>query len=228
MPAPPDDDAPSDNPEAEERIQFMLRLRARGIRDLRLLRALERAPRALFMPQRFADIAAHDIALPIGGGQTSPAPSMVAAMIEALECGANGRALEIGAGSGYAAALLAQLCREVVSLERQRPLALEATARLTAFGLDNVKVQWADGLAFEGAGAKFDSILIHALIEAPPPRLAALLNPGGALVAVVAGKAGADQRILRWTPRPDGSLAESERGAARGFRALAPGVTGGS
>ena len=66
------------------------------------------------------------------------------------------------------AALLAQLCGEVISLERQRPLALEATARLTAFGLGNVKVQWADALAFEAAGARFDSILVHALVEAPP------------------------------------------------------------
>ena len=134
MAAPSDDSAPSANPEAEERIQFMLRLRARGIRDLRLLRALERAPRSLFMPQRYADVAARDIALPIGGGQTSPPPSMVAAMIEALDPPPRGRVLEVGAGSGYATALLAQLSGEVVSLERRRTLALEAAARLSAFG----------------------------------------------------------------------------------------------
>ncbi len=98
MATPADDRAPSANPEAEERIQFMLRLRARGIRDLRLLRALERAPRSLFMPQRYADVAARDIALPIGGGQTSPPPSVVAAMIEALDPPPRGRVLEVGAG----------------------------------------------------------------------------------------------------------------------------------
>ena len=70
--------------EAEERAQFTLTMRARGINDLRLLRALERAPRALFMPQRFADISGRDITLPIGCGQTSPPPSIVAAMIAAL------------------------------------------------------------------------------------------------------------------------------------------------
>ena len=153
MATPSDDRAPSANPEAEERIQFMLRLRARGIRDLRLLRALERAPRSLFMPQRYADVAARDIALPIGGGQTSPPPSVVAAMIEALDPPPRGRVLEVGAGSGYATALLAQLSGEVVSLERRRTLALEAAARLSAFGVDNARVEWADALAYDaGAG----------------------------------------------------------------------------
>jgi protein-L-isoaspartate(D-aspartate) O-methyltransferase len=226
MPAPPDESGPSANPEAEERIQFMLRLRARGIRDLRLLRALERAPRALFMPQRYADIAGRDIALPIGGGQTSPAPSVVAAMIEALDPAPRGRTLEVGTGSGYATALLAQLCAEVVSLERRRPLALEAAARLSAFGLDNVRVEWADALAFAGAGAHFDAILVHALIEAPPTGLLALLNPGGVLVAVVASETGSDQRIVRWAVKPDGTSDMEERGATRVFRALTPGVTG--
>jgi protein-L-isoaspartate(D-aspartate) O-methyltransferase len=226
MPAPPDERAPSANPEAEERIQFMLRLRARGIRDLRLLRALERAPRALFMPQRFADIAGRDIALPIGGGQTSPAPSVVAAMIEALDPAPRGRTLEVGTGSGYATALLAQLCGEAVSLERRRPLALEAAARLSAFGLDNVQVEWADALAFDGAGARFDSILVHALVEAPPTRFLALLNPGGGLVAVVAGETAPDQRIVRWTLKADGTSEMSERGATRVFRTLSPGLAG--
>ena len=152
MATPADDRAPSANPEAEERIQFMLRLRARGIRDLRLLRALERAPRSLFMPQRYADVAARDIALPIGGGQTSPPPSVVAAMIEALDPPPHGRVLEVGAGSGYATALLAQLSGEVVSLERRRTLALEAAARLSAFGLDNARVEWADALAYDAGG----------------------------------------------------------------------------
>jgi protein-L-isoaspartate(D-aspartate) O-methyltransferase len=224
MAAPPDRSDPGANPEAEERVQFMLRLRARGIRDLRVLRALERAPRALFMPQRFADIAGRDIALPIGGGQTSPAPSTVAAMIEALDPPPRGRALEVGAGSGYAAALLAQLCGEVVSLERRRPLALEAAARLSAFGLGNVRVEWADALAFEGG--RFDAILVHALIEAPPASLWASLNPGGALVAALAVEAAADQRITRWTKKPDGWWEATERGATRMFRPLLSGVTG--
>src|SRR5271163_5290655 len=121
----PQDDAAA-NPEAEERAQFMLRLRARGIDDLRLLRALERAPRALFMPQRYSDIAARDIALPIGCGQTAPPPSIVAAMIETLDVQPGAQVLEIGGGTGYASALLAQMAGEILSLERCETLAVEA------------------------------------------------------------------------------------------------------
>src|SRR5271157_1498107 len=130
--------------EAEERAQFTLAMRARGVNDLTLLRALERAPRALFMPQRFADISGRDIALPIGCGQTSPAPSVLAIMIAALGLQPSDRVCEIGTGTGYCTALLAQLAKEVVSLERFQTLALEASARLKAFGLANVAVQWTD------------------------------------------------------------------------------------
>jgi protein-L-isoaspartate(D-aspartate) O-methyltransferase len=228
MATPPDDRAPSANPEAEERIQFMLRLRARGIRDLRLLRALERAPRALFMPQRYADVAARDIALPIGGGQTSPPPSVVAAMIEALDPPPRGRVLEVGAGSGYATALLAQLSGEVVSLERRRPLALEAAARLSAFGIDNAQVEWADALAYDPGPARFDAILVHAAVESPPMRLLAPLAEGGALVAVVAGERAADQRIVRWVRQPGRDAFDaSECGSVRAFRPLTAGLAGG-
>src|SRR5271156_3641620 len=120
--------------EAEERAQFMLRMRARGVGDLRLLRALERAPRSLFMPQRYADIAVRDIALPIGCGQTAPPPSIVAAMIETLDVQPGVRVLEIGGGTGYASALLAQMAGEILSLERCETLAVEAAERLAAFG----------------------------------------------------------------------------------------------
>src|SRR6202000_3112999 len=119
--------------ESEERAQFTLAMRARGINDLKLLRALERAPRALFMPPRFADISARDIALPIGCGQTSPPPSIVAAMIASLGVQPAHSVCEIGTGTGYCAALLAQLANNVVSLERFQTLALEASARNTAF-----------------------------------------------------------------------------------------------
>src|ERR1700753_237019 len=126
--------------EAADRAQFTLRMRSRGLNDLRVLRALERTPRSFFVPQRYADIAARDIALPIGGGQTAPPPSTVAAMIEALRIAPGHRVLEIGAGSGYAAALLGQVAAEVVSLERCQSLAVEAAARLVAFKAENVRV----------------------------------------------------------------------------------------
>jgi protein-L-isoaspartate(D-aspartate) O-methyltransferase len=224
MPAPRDEDTPVTSREAEERVQFVLRLRARGIRNLRLLRALERAPRALFMPQRYGDIAARDIALPIGCGQTAPPPSILAAMIEALDPRQGRRVLEIGTGTGYAAALLAQLAGEVVSLERVQTLALEAAARLEAFGLANVRVAWADGLALDPKRGLFDGILVHALIEAPAPRLTGLLAEGGSLVAAVADEVAGEQRIVRLTRETSGEIAVSAHGAARTFMPLVEGL----
>ena len=224
MPAPRDEDAPVTSLEIEERVQFVLRLRARGIRDLRLLRALERAPRALFMPQRYGDIAARDIALPIGCGQTAPPPSILAAMIEALDPQPGRRVLEIGTGTGYAAALLAQLAGEVVSLERIQTLALEAAARLEAFGLANVRVAWADGLALDPKDGLFDRVLVHALIETPVPRLTDLLAEGGSLVAAVADEASGEQRIVRLTRQASGEIAVGAHGAARTFMPLVEGL----
>ena len=209
--------------EVEERAQFMLRMRARGVGDLRLLRALERAPRSLFMPARYADIAARDIALPIGCGQTAPPPSIVAAMIEALGAHPESRALEIGAGSGYAAALLAQMSDDVVSLERCQTLALEAAERLAAFGLNHVRVVFADALDYE-TSLTFDRILVHALIEPPAAPLTRLLAPGGVLVAAMAGEGAGEQRIVRLVRGEDGEITASARGWARTFTPLASGL----
>jgi protein-L-isoaspartate(D-aspartate) O-methyltransferase len=211
--------------EAEERAQFMLRMRLRGIGDLRLLRALERAPRSLFVPQRYADIAARDIALPIGCGQTAPPPSIVAAMIETLDVKAGARVLEIGGGSGYASALLAQLGREILSLERCQTLAVEAAERLAAFGVDNVRVAFADGLDFRPDGAGYDRILVHALIEAPATRLLEMVARDGALVAVMADEDAGGQRIVRFARGAGGAIAASAHGPARTFMRLAPGLT---
>jgi len=208
--------------EAEERAQFMLRMRARGVGDLRLLRALERAPRALFMPQRYADIAARDIALPIGCGQTAPPPSIVAAMIETLDVKPGARVLEIGGGTGYASALLAQLAGRVLSLERCQTLAVEAAERLAAFGVDNVEVAFADGLSFRAEGREFDRIIVHALIEAPASRLVEMLAPNGALVAVVSDEA--EQRIVRLARDAGGQIVAGARGPARTFVPLVPGL----
>lgn len=210
--------------EAEERAQFMLRMRARGVGDIRLLRALERAPRSLFMPQRYADIAARDIALPIGCGQTSSPPSVVAAMIEALKLTPGARVLEIGTGSGYAAALLAQLAGEVVSLERCQTLAVEAAERLLAFGLDNVKVAFADGLNFRLQDYDFQGIIVHGLIEAPADRLTQMLAPGGALVAAIADDSAGEQRIVRLSRDASGAVDAAAMGVARTLTPLVAGL----
>jgi protein-L-isoaspartate(D-aspartate) O-methyltransferase len=215
-----------DNADAQERAQFMLRMRARGIRDLSLLRALERAPRALFMPQRYQDIAARDIALPIGGGQTAPPPSIVAMMIEALKLNRAHSIFEIGAGTGYAAALLSQLAGQVLSVERCHSLALEASTRLEAFGVDNAQIVWADGLSPKSHVGHFDRIIVHGLVEATPADLVALLNPDGMLVAIMPD-AGGDQRITRLSRNSEGEWAASDHGPARSFMRLAEGLTRG-
>ena len=158
----------SDEADARERAQFMLRMRARGIQDLSLLRALERAPRSLFMPQRYQDVAARDIALPIGCGQTAPPPSVVASMIEALNLNRAHNVFEIGAGTGYATALLSQLAGQVLAVERCQSLALEASARLEAFGVVNAQIAWADGLKPDPRIGPFDRMIIHGVIDAPP------------------------------------------------------------
>jgi protein-L-isoaspartate(D-aspartate) O-methyltransferase len=213
--------------DAEERAQFTLRMRARGIQDLTLLRALERAPRSLFVPQRYQDIAARDIALPIGCGQTTPPPSVVAAMIEALAVHRAHIVFEIGAGSGYATALLSQLAGRIVSVERCQSLALEAAARLDAFGVDNAKVDWADGLAPGRPAGSFDRILVHGLIDGAPESLVGLLSADGVLVAAAAEKGPRDQRIIRLTRDGEGRFFATDRGAARSLSPLSGGLTRG-
>ncbi len=207
--------------ESEERAQFTLAMRAKRINDLSLLRALERAPRALFMPPRFADIAGRDIALPIGCGQTSLPPSIVAAMVAALEIKPAHRVCEIGTGTGYCAALLAQLASAVVSLERFQTLALEAAARIKAFGLPNVTVQWADGFERHVSGERFDRVLIHGLIEPPGEAFRRLIGRDGVLVAVVAGPGRGEQRVVRLS---DTMSAAEDLGPARAMRPLEHGL----
>jgi protein-L-isoaspartate(D-aspartate) O-methyltransferase len=208
--------------ETRERALFTLRMRQRGLSDVRVLRALERTPRSFFVPQRYADIAARDIALPIGGGQTAPPPSTVAAMIEALKIAPTHRVLEIGSGSGYATALIGQLAAEVVSLERCQSLAVEAGARLTAFGLANARVSYADGLSPEAAVGRFDRVIVHALIEPPAPRLVHWLEQGGLLVAAIAEDDA--QRIARLRLDGDGAVQAEALGAVRTLTPLVIGL----
>ncbi len=205
----------------------MRRMRARGIQDLGLLRALERAPRALFMPQRYQDIAARDIALPIGCGQTAPPPSVVAAMIEALNLHRAHSVFEIGAGTGYATALLSQLAGQIVSVERCQSLALEAATRLQAFGVVNAQVVWADGLSTNTQAGRFDRIIVHGLIDRAPDDLVGMLTADGVLVAAATPEGGREQRIIRLARDSEGSFVASDRGAARSFLPLSAGLSRG-
>ena len=211
--------------EAEERAQFTLAMRAKGVDDIGLLRALERAPRSLFMPQRFADISSRDVALPIGCGETSPPPSTLAVMIAALRLKSSDEVCEIGTGTGYCTALLAQLAKQVVSLERFQSLALEASARIKAFGLANVAVQWTDAFDFHARGLRFDKVIAHGLIEPPAREFLSLLAPEGALVAAFAGPGRGEQRIVRLTVDDEGQVHVAEFGPARALRPPERGVS---
>ena len=128
-------------------MSFVLRLRARGLADVAVLRALETVPRHLFVPHLYADLAWRDIALPIACGQTMSEPFTLARVMEALRVAPGHRVLEVGAGSGYATAILARLGAEVVSFERYRTLATEASVRLRELGFANARVIHGDGLA---------------------------------------------------------------------------------
>ena len=211
--------------EAEERAQFTLAMRASGIEDLDLLRALERVPRALFMPQRFADISGRDIALPIGCGQTSPPPSTVAAMVAALDLNPSDAVCEIGTGSGYCTALLAQFAKEVWSLERFQALAVEAQARVKAFGLEHVEIVWADGFEERARGRKYDKVIAHGIVQPPARAFLDLLAPKGAMVAALAGPGRAEQRIVRLTLVDDGPVRVVDFGRARALRPLEHGLS---
>ena len=209
--------------EAEERAQFTLAMRAKGV-ELGLLRAFERAPRALFMPQRFADMSLRDVALPIGCGQTSPPPTTLAGMIAALRVKPSDEICEVGTGTGYCTALLAQLAKHVVSIERFHTLALEAAARIRAFGLANAEVLWLDGFEFHAEARRFHKVIVHGLIDPPAREFLSLLAPGGALVAAFGPESG-EQRIVRLTLGDEGPVHVEEFGRARGLRPLQHGVS---
>src|SRR5438874_5880395 len=141
-----------------ERMEFLLGLRRRGIGDQAVLKAMDEVPREHFVSAEFADAAYADQALPIACGQTISQPYVVAYMTEQLDVSPNHRVLEIGTGSGYQAAVLARLAREVITLERYRTLAESARMRLATLGYNNVTVIVGDGLAGAAQRAPYDRI----------------------------------------------------------------------
>lgn len=183
------------DPWAEARRRMVeTQVRARGIRDPRVLHAMATVPRHLFVPPESRRQAYLDSPLPIGHGQTISQPYMVAAMLEALDPGPEMKALEIGAGSGYQAALLGMLCREVWAVEIVEPLARRAAEVLEELGLDNVHVVVADGTLGLPEQAPFDRIIVAAGAPAVPEPLCEQLADGGRLVIPVGGRLG--QRLL--------------------------------
>ena len=173
------------NPPAKRSLMVWEQLVQRGIRDQRVLEAMGRLPREQFVPSAMVPLAYEDKALAIGHEQTISQPYMVALMLEALELDPSSRVLEVGAGSGYATALLSQLAGEVVALEYVPELAQKATERLRRFDVQNVKVVVADGSRGFPQRAPYDRILVSAAAPEAPPSLVDQLDEGGVLVIPV-------------------------------------------
>jgi len=160
-------------------------IRARGIRNERVLAAMERVPRHLFIPENLRRAAYEDRPLPIGEGQTISQPYIVALMTDLLDPHAGDRVLEIGAGSGYQAAILSELAAEVTSIERIPSVAAQARRNLSAAGYRRVEVIVGDGTRGHPPKTPYQGILVTAGTPEVPPPLIGQLADGGRLVAPV-------------------------------------------
>jgi protein-L-isoaspartate(D-aspartate) O-methyltransferase len=173
------------DPAAQRTAMVEQQLRARDVDDERVLAAMEKVPRELFLPERVRPRAYEDAALPIGDGQTISQPYMVAKICEALELSGGEHVLDVGTGSGYQAAVLAELANEVDTIERIPALAQRARASLDAAGYENVRVHVGDGSRGLPNEAPFDAIAVAAAAPELPPTLYEQLEPRGRIVVPV-------------------------------------------
>jgi protein-L-isoaspartate(D-aspartate) O-methyltransferase len=209
------------NQHPPEKMMFQLTLRRRGISDQTILRTMEEVPRDLFVEASDRDAAYRDSALPIACGQTISQPFVVAYMTEQLQLRKSHRVLEIGAGSGYQAAVLSRLTREVLTVERYRKLADAARARLEKLHYHNVEVMLGDGLNLPSNIGPFDRIIVTAAVEQIPENLIERLEVGGILIAPVGPHQGV-QTLTRLS-RTDAGIERRELVEVRFVPAL-PGV----
>ena len=182
---------------------FQLNLRRRGISEQTVLRAMEEIPREAFVEAADRADAYRDSALGIACGQTISQPFVVAYMTQQLKLQQQHRVLEIGTGSGYQAAILGRLCRQVLTVERYRTLADQARARLEKLGCDNVEVILGDGFDLPAGIGDFDRIIVTAAMEQIPEALTQRLEPAGILIAPVGPHHGS-QTLVRVVRTEDG------------------------
>jgi protein-L-isoaspartate(D-aspartate) O-methyltransferase len=175
-------------------------LRRRGISDERVLNAMARVPRELFVPERLRRYAYDDGALPIGHRQTISQPFVVATICSLLGLTGDERVLDVGAGSGYQAAVLAELAREVVTIERIPELAEEARSRLLEAGCGNVEVRVGDGSLGVPDRAPFEGVAVAAAAPTVPPALYDQLVDGGRLVVPRGSRWGQELVLVERTP----------------------------
>ena len=193
----PEDDPTSDLL-AERKMRFLFALRSRGVTDARVLTAMERVDRGLFVRGIFADRAYEDMPLPIACGQTISQPSVVGLMTQALQVSARDTVLEVGTGSGYQAAILSQLARRVYTVDRYRRLTREAAELFRQLDLNNITTITADGSFGLPDQGPFDRILVTAAAEDPPGPLLEQLKPGGIMVVPV-GQSDTVQSLIKVT-----------------------------
>ena len=188
---------------AMRKMRFLFALRSRGVTDARVLTAMEKVDRGLFVRGIFAARAYEDTPLPIPCGQTISQPSVVGLMTQALKVGPRDTVLEVGTGSGYQAAILAQLARRVYTVDRWRRLVREAQDIFRQLGLVNVTAMTADGSFGLPDQAPFDRIIVTAAAEDPPGPLMQQLKPGGIMVVPV-GQSDAVQHLIKVTRGENG------------------------
>jgi protein-L-isoaspartate(D-aspartate) O-methyltransferase len=187
------------------KIQMVMELRNKGVRDTRVLDAIERVPREAFVDERFVAEAYTDQALPITCGQTISQPFIVAFMTDRLKVGPRMKVLEIGTGSGYQTAVLSLLCRRVYSIERYRSLMKQAEERFKALKLHNITTMLGDGHKGWPAQAPFDRIIVTAAAKSIPEALLAQLAVGGIMVVPVEVVPGRQElrRVTRTEGEPE-------------------------
>ncbi len=185
------------------KIQLLMSLRSQGIRDQRVLEAIEQTPRELFMAETFAGQSYADQAMPISCGQTISQPYVVAFMTEKLQVNARHRVLEIGTGSGYQAAILARLCRRLYTIERYRTLADQAGMRFKSLGLSNITQMTGDGTKGWPGQEPFERIIVTAAAREVPEGLLKQLAVGGIMVIPIEQRPG-KQDLFRITRSADG------------------------
>lgn len=189
--------------EAERKMQFLFALRSKGVTDTRVLSAMEKIDRGLFVRGLFAERAYEDMPLPIACGQTISQPSVVGLMTQALDLSPRHKVLEVGTGSGYQAAVLSHLARRVYTVERHKTLVSEAKSLFEALDYSNIIPILSDGSRGLPDQAPFDRIIVTAAAEDPPSPLLAQLKEGGIMVVPV-GQSDTVQNLICVTRTEDG------------------------